>query len=562
MLFQPEPQQESSEERVLRLCRQAATRALLAGSLVGCGHVPASEPVEGRAASPEPTSGQAEVSELAEPNETHAESLASEAAGETQGGFGEPALDALDAPYAAAPEDDPRVALPIVRSDAPNLTSTRDYQPFPCFGLPNWQDAVLTPRERVIHGAAVRSRLNAAARGLHVTQDLDYLEISQVEMTPGATLHPELSIRRFAQAGTPCASAQDQAQCARTLNQLREQERARFSCDDKVCKGGGTTFALLTRGDTVQRLRSRAEFRAVLGPIDTPTEAWLMLMVQRQVPEMECGNPQSARHRAVPGGFEITARKVTSHCVSGVSPATEKDFVYRVDASGQYSLISVRVAHHTWRCMASGRRPPGFAMTTAKGVGAAATFASMAALESASVVAFRKLARELKALGAPRVLLARCKSAARDEIRHARRVGALAQAFGATPTKPVITTTPARAALELAFENVREGCVREFYGAMLAHFQKERAEDAAVRQVFLEIAEDEARHAALALDIDAFLRTRLTHAECARVDEARRAALAELSGELSEPSRAERVSCGLPSRREAQVLLESLARAA
>src|SRR5260221_408672 len=57
----------------------------------------------------------------------------------------------------------------------------------------------------------------------------------------------------------------------------------------------------------------------------------------------------------------------------------------------------------------------------------AAWFAEAAWLEAASIGAFRRLARELRAHGAPAHLIASANVCARDEIRHARMMARLAE---------------------------------------------------------------------------------------------------------------------------------------
>jgi len=74
----------------------------------------------------------------------------------------------------------------------------------------------------------------------------------------------------------------------------------------------------------------------------------------------------------------------------------------------------------------TGRRPVGYSPPLApEPTNLGAHFARMAALEAASVIAFRTLARELAFHRAPLALVRGCRRAARDEIRHARATGAL-----------------------------------------------------------------------------------------------------------------------------------------
>jgi hypothetical protein len=72
--------------------------------------------------------------------------------------------------------------------------------------------------------------------------------------------------------------------------------------------------------------------------------------------------------------------------------------------------------------------------------------------------------------------------------------------WGCTPpaANTPVSESPPRA---VALDNARAGCLRELFGAMVAHVQCERAGDFAQRAAFAAIARDEAAHAALAFDL-------------------------------------------------------------
>lgn len=180
-----------------------------------------------------------------------------------------------------------------------------------------------------------------------------------------------------------------------------------------------------------------------------------------------------------------------------------------------------------------GRRPEALALVgDAPGDDVGGELAAMAELEAASVPAFERLARELVAHGAPAALVARARAAARDEIRHARAMTALATRHGATPRAIAIGELPIRSLEAIAIENAVEGCVREAYGALVATFQAERAAPA-LRRVFRSIARDERRHAALSEAVAAWLDAALSPAGRAAVALARSAARAELRASLA-----------------------------
>ncbi len=159
-----------------------------------------------------------------------------------------------------------------------------------------------------------------------------------------------------------------------------------------------------------------------------------------------------------------------------------------------------------------------------------AMFAQMAWLEAASVHAFRRLARELRAHGAPAALVSRAQACARDETRHARIMTRLAKKHGARIPHVVVRGTRAvRSLEEVARENAVEGCVGETYGALFAMWQETRADAADVARAMHAIAPDELRHAALGWAVAAWADTQLTPMAQRRVraarDEATRALL-------------------------------------
>jgi hypothetical protein len=176
----------------------------------------------------------------------------------------------------------------------------------------------------------------------------------------------------------------------------------------------------------------------------------------------------------------------------------------------------------------TGRRPRGLVAPRARDhsprcpVGA--YFASVAHLESASVPAFQLVARELAAFGAPRSLQRAAQRSAREEIRHARMMTALAVRHGARVPPLRLRPVAARSLETFARENAVEGCVKETYGAAFALHQAARAADRELRVAMTVIARDELRHAELAWKIDAWARSQLSSRAASRVAEARRRA--------------------------------------
>jgi hypothetical protein len=183
-----------------------------------------------------------------------------------------------------------------------------------------------------------------------------------------------------------------------------------------------------------------------------------------------------------------------------------------------------------------GRMPAGlkWASTAAQPSVVAAQLAAAAHLEGAAVFAFEALERELVAHGAPIHLVARARSAQRDEKRHHSAISGLAIHFGARVPPVEVQPIGIRTLVEVAIENAVEGCVRETYGAAVAALQGECAGNLSLRRAMRSIAVDEAEHALLAWAIDAWARPRLTPGEGAQVEAARGQARAQLIAKVEE----------------------------
>lgn len=123
--------------------------------------------------------------------------------------------------------------------------------------------------------------------------------------------------------------------------------------------------------------------------------------------------------------------------------------------------------------------------------------------EHASVASFARFTLQLLALGAPPDLLADAQRATLDEVEHARLAYALASAYRGAPLGPGPLDVAAGLA-EIGDRDailrslLHEGCVAETIAATEAAIAAARAEDPTVRRVLARIADDEARHAALA----------------------------------------------------------------
>jgi hypothetical protein len=226
-------------------------------------------------------------------------------------------------------------------------------------------------------------------------------------------------------------------------------------------------------------------------------------------------------------------------------------------------MPAVECTNYNGGCGA-GRRPEGLESPrfSQDAETAAGWLARAAFLEAASVDAFRALRRDLRALGAPRRLLRAASRAARDEKRHARRMTALARRHGAIVPAPRVARQKAPTLEALAAHNAAEGCVRETFGALVARWQAEVAGDREVRSSMARIAGDEARHAALAWQIDAWAQRRLGEAARARMARAREEASRALLAEISRPAAKDASGAlGIPAPSVAERLARDMFRA-
>jgi hypothetical protein len=129
-------------------------------------------------------------------------------------------------------------------------------------------------------------------------------------------------------------------------------------------------------------------------------------------------------------------------------------------------------------------------------------FAGAALMEHASIAAFARFSLQLLALGAPSDLVMEAARAMADETRHARLCFGLAERYGLRSAAPgALDVAGALGDVELLgiVEMVTlEGCIGESAAALEAAWAAEAALDPVVKDALAGIAEDEARHAALA----------------------------------------------------------------
>ncbi|MBZ4415168.1 ferritin-like domain-containing protein [Myxococcus sp. RHSTA-1-4] len=397
--------------------------------------------------------------------------------------------------------------------------------------------------------ACERGRL--AVSGLSLPAQPDFVQLRHVSSSPNPESERTESVS--SSAGTACATASDTAACESALSSLTADSGFRRDCLD-LCS---EYYIATTRGDEVTAHTTVEALRSLLGAIDTTQEAALLAFAEGYNPS--CTDLERGAVRAnAEGSFNVVA---TKGFACGKNTAVTR-FLLEVSASGEVKELSSEVIERGDPNCAIGRRPVGLrapgnvACSDALG----RHFAVVAHLEAASINAFLRLREELELHGASAELRNAALRSAMDEVLHTDSSTRLAHRFGAQPRPPQVEALPPRSLFEVALDNAVEGCVRETFGALVAHHQALHARDAEVRQEMARIAEDETRHAELSWAIDAWAQARLTAAEREALREAQRKAVETLRAEVASPLDASLVTeAGMPAPEVAASLVDTLA---
>lgn len=350
------------------------------------------------------------------------------------------------------------------------------------------------------------------------------------------------------QAGAYCSGASSYAACKAQLDAARGDTNG-------ITRAGEFIYGyfVATRGDEVIVADTAAELAALVGPADDPDVATFLALAQQ--PTIDCSTVKvSSRSDST-----LVTQTQPLGCIGGGTITR----TYRVTRAGVVTLESSERDEPANGCAVEGRLHEGQPRIAYEGDDAGSLLARAAFYESGSVGSFVRLARELRAHGAPEQLVSRAIAAARDEVRHARATRRLARLHGATVVRPPRAPRAVRPLEEVARENAVEGCVRETYAALVALHQAERARDTSVREAMATIANDEIGHASLAWSLAEWAESRLDAAARARVEAARAAAIADLAeGAMPEAASDDaRLALGLPDAATTRALAAGLAAA-
>jgi hypothetical protein len=90
------------------------------------------------------------------------------------------------------------------------------------------------------------------------------------------------------------------------------------------------TYFMVGTGNSFSALTTDDELRSLLGPVDTPAEAWFWLMRRTGIGLFSCGVLEDSAYRLGPSGIELRVRLGLNGC----RPLTEALVTYRVARDG------------------------------------------------------------------------------------------------------------------------------------------------------------------------------------------------------------------------------------
>ena len=357
--------------------------------------------------------------------------------------------------------------------------------------------------------------------------------------------------------GTPCASGPDANKCKQDLAAVRSA--VGWHVSSFGLEPPRHRFLVWTSQDSIATVTSLDALRDFVKVVENPKDAALLAAADGKY-RIVCDGTKNAKQTATGWSLRVQSG-------NDCGPGTKiEEHVLDVTSGGEITVTETKLVKEGNPNCAIGRRPEGLASRSPGDGGCEGTsdavgrfFAEAAHLEAASIVAFERLATELASLGAPHALVDGALASRDDEVRHARMTAKAAKRRGGTPVAPVIEPATNRTMLDIALENAVEGCVRETYGALVAHHQAQAARDPSIAAMMRTIAEDETRHAGLAWDVAAWLEPRLSADERAAVASARARAVTELRDALaSSPARELEDVAGMPPADRAIALLDAL----
>jgi len=349
--------------------------------------------------------------------------------------------------------------------------------------------------------------------GLNLPTAVDFLGV-YLNLSPGTTA------TLYESHGSPCAGAVDQAACKVTLaSGAPLMGFTPYYLMNTTSRLGSYAYMYLayTRGDSVGFVSDRAQLDSLLGPVDTANEAGLVFLSMGVAPECSAIAESD-------DAYYYTARSLGAPC--SIQPTGVQFSVTHAGAVSSFPVVTAMP------CV--GRRPDGLLEPKSRRANPLADYyASIAHLEQAAVMAFDVIERELARFGAPQHLRDRARRARADEIRHAQQMAQFASCLGAQVPSTHAAPSSERSLLAAALENAVEGCVREAWGALSAHYQSATTRDPEAQRMWREIAVDETEHAELSFALHEWYLQQLTSEQRAQVATAVERARLQLRVELA-----------------------------
>lgn len=381
--------------------------------------------------------------------------------------------------------------------------------------------------------------------GLHLPEPVDYLGVYLNQGVGSDTV--------FQSTGTLCGGAGDKAACRAALAAGAPSTGFPYQNLYPPVPTYVPAYAFMyfayTRGDSVGFLTDGTQLNAFLGEIDTANEAGLVFLSVSVSPACNAiWETADTYYYSTP---------LLSMGCSFMGPVGHS---FSVTHAGK--VTSTQTLGMPMPCV--GRRPVGLSSEPTAGLSPLGDYyASVAHLEGAAVLAFDLMERELRRFGAPPELQLRARRARADEERHYNQMAAMARREGTSVPGVRAVPMDERSLLAAALENAVEGCIREAWGALSAHYQAAAAADAEARQLWHDVARDESEHAELSLALHHWFMLQLTTDEQDVVDAAMQRARLELRGELTSGAAPHAVvaqQAGVPGPARAGALFDALER--
>jgi hypothetical protein len=195
--------------------------------------------------------------------------------------------------------------------------------------------STVAPSDEPFHAFACPKDEAKAARSFGDALELA-LDVDSLEVISHGGGHDQLTV---AAHGTKCSGATDLAACeAELARQKLAWAEAQPACDD--CNGA--ILVITTRKDEIALWALPEQALTLLGAIDTPTDAWLLMMARTGYSTYACGDSTSSGYRALPQGFELLRREWVSTC----RPIERVEIVERVDRDGRVEPVRRTVIEH------------------------------------------------------------------------------------------------------------------------------------------------------------------------------------------------------------------------